>query len=179
MGKKNALVPTEEADGRKLTRREFHGLADVPPEMEWFANIPNARTRREYADDLRDFMGFVGIARPEEFRTVTRAHVLAWREDLVRRGFAPSSIRRKLSALSSLFEYLCEKNAVAPGEKSDPLELLRSQNPLPHRFPAKLKPLMSVRGSVKDAKHERSELVLDGFSNTTTLTCSWRENGSG
>lgn len=112
MGKKNALVPTEEADGRKLTRQEFHGLADVPPEIEWFANIRNARTRREYADDLRDFMGFVGIARPEEFRTVTRAHVIAWREDLVRRRFAPSSVRRKLSALSSLFEYLCEKNAV-------------------------------------------------------------------
>jgi hypothetical protein len=30
-----------------------------------------------------------------------------------RRGLAPSSIRRKLSALSSLFDYLCERNAVA------------------------------------------------------------------
>ena len=27
-------------------------------------------------------MGFVGIGRPEEFRTVTRSHVLAWRKDL-------------------------------------------------------------------------------------------------
>jgi hypothetical protein len=31
--------------------------------------------------DLHEFMGFVGIGRPEEFRTVTRAHVLAWRKD--------------------------------------------------------------------------------------------------
>src|SRR5258708_3018410 len=30
-----------------------------------------------------------------------------------RRGLAPASIRRKLSALSSLFDYLCERNAVA------------------------------------------------------------------
>src|SRR5262249_61479175 len=37
----------------------------------------------------------------------------AWRKDLERRSLAPSSIRRKLSALSSLFDYLCEHNAVA------------------------------------------------------------------
>ena len=29
-----------------------------------------------------------------------------------RRGLAPATIRRKLSALSSLFDYLCERNAV-------------------------------------------------------------------
>jgi site-specific recombinase XerC len=57
-------------------------------------------------------MGFVGIVAPAEFRLVTRAHVLAWREDLQRRALAGSSIRRKLAALSSLFEYLCDQNAV-------------------------------------------------------------------
>ena len=30
-------------------------------------------------------MQFTGIIRPEEFRTVTRAHVIAWRDDLARR----------------------------------------------------------------------------------------------
>jgi hypothetical protein len=28
---------------------------------------------------------FTGIVRSEEFRTVTRAHVIAWRDDLARR----------------------------------------------------------------------------------------------
>src|SRR5438876_8745968 len=37
---------------------------------------------------------------------------LAWRKDMERRGLAPATIRRKLSALSSLFDYLCERNAV-------------------------------------------------------------------
>jgi site-specific recombinase XerD len=46
-------------------------------------------------------------------RTVVRAHVIAWRKDLESRGLAPASIRRKLSALSSLFDYLCERNAVS------------------------------------------------------------------
>jgi len=99
-------------DDRVLTAAEFQGLADVPPELEWFANIDNAKTRRAYRGDVGDFSGFVGIGRPEEFRIVTRAHLIAWRKDLERRALAPSTIRRKLSALTSLFDYLCERNAV-------------------------------------------------------------------
>jgi site-specific recombinase XerD len=48
-------------------------------------------------------------------RTVTRAHVIAWRDDLGRREDIQSgaTVRHRLAALSSLFEYLCEKNAVS------------------------------------------------------------------
>jgi hypothetical protein len=103
-------LPTEIAPGnRLLTAAEFHQLADVPPEIEWFANLSNASTRRAYENAVKDFMRFTGIARPEEFRTVTRAHIIAWRDDLVRRGLGGSTIRHRLA---SLFEYLCEKNAV-------------------------------------------------------------------
>jgi site-specific recombinase XerC len=38
--------------------------------------------------------------------------ILAWRAQLESRLVAGSTIRRKLAALSSLFEYLCERNAV-------------------------------------------------------------------
>jgi integrase/recombinase XerD len=102
------IAPTE----RLLTAAEFQRLADVPPEIEWFANIRNRSTRRAYENAIRDFMQFTGIARPEEFRTVTRAHVIAWRDDLARRGLGGATIRHRHAALSSLFEYLCEKNAV-------------------------------------------------------------------
>src|SRR5918911_2776216 len=34
-------------------------------------------------------------------------------KDLERRGLAPSSIRRKLAAVASLFDHLCEVNAVS------------------------------------------------------------------
>jgi site-specific recombinase XerD len=95
-----------------LTAREFQGLADVPPEVEWFANITNGRTRRAYQFDLRDFMAFVGIRAAAEFRIVTRAHIIAWRKSLEQRQLSAPTIRRKLSAVSSLFDYLCERNAV-------------------------------------------------------------------
>lgn len=97
---------------RLLTAAQFQQLAEVPAEVEWFANIENPRTRRAYRIDLHDFMSFVGIATPAEFRTVTRSHVIAWRQVVETLGAAPATIRRKLAALSSLFEPLCEANAV-------------------------------------------------------------------
>jgi integrase/recombinase XerD len=102
------LIP----ETRALTTAQFLGLSEVPPELEWFSNIPNEKTRRACQLDITDFSAFVGINRPEEFRLITRAHVIAWRKDFERRRLSPSTIRRKLSALSSLFEYLCERNAV-------------------------------------------------------------------
>src|SRR5215212_12254947 len=98
------IAPTN----RLLPSAEFQHLAAVPPEVEWFANIRNKSTRRAYENAIQDFMGFTGIGRPEEFRAVTRAHVIAWRTDLAGRELGGSTVRHRLAALSSLFEYLCE-----------------------------------------------------------------------
>ena len=98
------LVPiTGSGNNNLLSRAEFQKLSDVPPETVWFANIDNPRTRRAYMIDLRDFMAFVGIGRPEEFRVVSRAHVIAWRKSLEGRGLGGATIRRKLAALSSIY----------------------------------------------------------------------------
>jgi site-specific recombinase XerD len=104
--------PVPKALGPLLTAEQFHQLAAVPTALEWFANIDNPCTRRAYQGDLADFSSFVGIQQPSDFRKVSRAHVIAWRTKLEGQALAGSSIRRKLAALSSLFEYLCEKNAV-------------------------------------------------------------------
>ena len=61
---------------------------------------------------MREFIGFTGLNDYMGLRSVVRSHIISWRKDMERRGLAPSSIRRKLSALSSLFDYLCERNAV-------------------------------------------------------------------
>lgn len=98
---------------RILTAAEFQSLADVPPEVEWYANIENANTRRAYRNDVRGFMTFTGIRQPEDFRLAKRSHLIAWRKDLEFRELEPATIRRKLSAISSLFDFLCESNAVA------------------------------------------------------------------
>jgi site-specific recombinase XerD len=109
------LIPaqgTALAPSRPLTAPEFRQLTQVPPATEWFANIDNPNTRRAYRNDLKEFMTFVGISVPEDLRLVTRAHILAWRKDLERGELSGATIRRKLAALSSLFEYLSDANAV-------------------------------------------------------------------
>jgi integrase/recombinase XerD len=102
-----AMIPSS-----TLTVTQFQHLADVPSEIEWFANLTNANTRRAYRQDPADFMAFTGLRQPAQFRDVTRAHVIAWREQLVGQGLANDTIRRKLAALSSLYAYLCDRNAV-------------------------------------------------------------------
>jgi site-specific recombinase XerD len=95
-----------------LTSAQYSELADVPPELEWLANITNPKTRRAYKIDVTEFSVFTGLRAPSELRTVARSHVIAWRKHLESRELSAASIRRKLSALSSLFDYLCERNAV-------------------------------------------------------------------
>jgi integrase/recombinase XerD len=108
------ITPAE----RLLTAAEFHRMADVPPEIEWFANIRNRSTRRVYENAIRDFMRFTGIARPEEFRTVTRAHVIAWRDDLARRELAgldepDPTLVRHLRDLHALREHYDAADVIA------------------------------------------------------------------
>jgi len=86
-----------------LSAAAFRRLAEVPPEVEWFADLPNANTREAYRRDVVQFMGFLGIERPGQFREVARAHVIAWRKSLEAQRLGPASIRRKLSVVSSLY----------------------------------------------------------------------------
>jgi len=109
---KQKTVLVVESKTRLLTAAEFQSLAEVPPEVEWFANIENENTRRAYKTDVHDFMAFAGIRQAEEFRLVKRSHLIAWRKQLEVRSLEAATVRRKLSAVASLFDYLCECNAV-------------------------------------------------------------------
>ena len=90
---------------RQLTPEQYVGLAEVPPESEFIENIKNPKTRRAYEIDIADFIAFAGFGSSAELRTVTRAHVIAWRKDLetrhTQKPLADTTIRRKLAALSA------------------------------------------------------------------------------
>lgn len=100
------------ADARNLTEGQFQGLADVPPELEWLGNLEHENTRQAYQRDVAAFARLAGLQRPAELRRVTRSRVIAWRRALERRRLAPWTMRRKLSALTSLCAYLCEQQAM-------------------------------------------------------------------
>jgi hypothetical protein len=109
---------------KSLTPDQYSGLSDVPPEVEWLAHITNSKTRRFYKKDVAEFVAFTGLKDSAALRVVARSHVIAWRKDMELRSLSSASIRRKLSALSSLFDYLCERNAVL-GNPVDGVKLLR------------------------------------------------------
>lgn len=44
-------------NARKLTAAQFQQLSDVPPEMEWFANIDNKHPRAAYQNDIKKYRG--------------------------------------------------------------------------------------------------------------------------
>ena len=104
----SALAPRSTASAVGLVQ----SILSIVKYPQYPNNFRSSSTRRAYEAAIRDFMRFTGIARPEEFRTVTRAHVIAWRDDLASRELGGATVRHRLAALSSLFEYLCEKNAV-------------------------------------------------------------------
>jgi integrase len=87
------------------------------------AKQKSARTRRAYALDVRHFMATLSLLETSELRRVDHRAVIAW-EGAMREAerAAPSTIRRRLSALSSRFKHLvrhghAEKNPVREIER--------------------------------------------------------------
>ena len=100
------LPPTISAH-RSGQLASLEALAAIPEEEIWLAKQKSARTRRAYRLDVAHFMRTLGISSPEQLRQIDHRAVIAW-ERIMREqeGAAPSTVRRRLSALSSLFKHL-------------------------------------------------------------------------
>jgi integrase/recombinase XerD len=75
----------------------------------WLSKSPSKETRANYARDLGQFLTFLGISPDDSHRLVTIVprQVADWRDHLsADEGLTNSSVRRKLTALRSLFSYL-------------------------------------------------------------------------
>lgn len=82
-------------------------LADVPEEEIRLAKQKSKRTRRAYKLDVRHFMRALHITSYEELRRVDHKAVIAWERIMHEdEDDAHSTVRRRLSALSSLFKHL-------------------------------------------------------------------------
>ena len=88
-------------------------LAMIPEEEVWLASRKSARTRRAYRTDVAHFMHTLNITSAEELRKVDHRVVMAW-ERLMReeQGKEATTVRRRLSALSSLFTHLVKFGVV-------------------------------------------------------------------
>jgi site-specific recombinase XerD len=87
-------------------------LAALPEETLWLANFTSAQTKATYRAALEAFVTFHGIRSLETLRMVGQAHVLAWRELLITEGRAARTVNNRISALSSMFKWLADKQLV-------------------------------------------------------------------
>ncbi len=87
-------------------------LVAIPEEALWLANFTSEQTKRTYSMAVRAFLGFHDIETVDGLREVSAVHLITWRDALIETGSSPRTINNRLSALSSLFNHLCEKQVI-------------------------------------------------------------------
>lgn len=86
-------------------------IAAIPEEEVWLAGLKSDQTRRAYRRDIMHFVHTLGIQSFDELRRITHKHVIAWRRHMAEvEQLENSTVRRRLSALSSLFTHLVERD---------------------------------------------------------------------
>jgi integrase/recombinase XerD len=78
----------------------------------WLTGLRSARTRRAYAGDVVAWLGWLA-GRDTGVLAAGRVHVDLWAATQPDAGAAASSVRRRLSALSSFYRN-CRRNAPGP-----------------------------------------------------------------
>lgn len=94
-----------------ITERD---LRDNPFFFEFFENFNSEHTKRSYRTDINQFFDFLSsyIKEINALNKLQRVHAVAFKKWLVDSDYAPKTINRKMSAVSSFFDFLVEKNFV-------------------------------------------------------------------
>jgi integrase len=93
--------------------------------MGWFdkwadERKPKQKTRMEWRRYVENFVAFLGHDRIADVR---RQHVLRWKDDLVKRGFAPAGVATKLAPVKKVFAYWADN--CADDEATNPTARVR------------------------------------------------------
>ena len=91
------------------THSKSHLLAQIPQESVWLANFISNHTKKTYSLSVREFIAFNDIKKADELQYIDQAHVIAWRDFMISQGASAKTINTRISAISSLFKHLCEK----------------------------------------------------------------------
>lgn len=101
------VVPPVFGGSRTLTGASLRG-AIAKAASDWLARTPSIHTRAAYVNDVRQFFAASSLA-PDEWEGLARIRpgdVAAWRDSLLASGQTNATVRRKLTAIRSLFSYL-------------------------------------------------------------------------
>jgi site-specific recombinase XerD len=87
----------------------FELLADMPAEAIWLANFTSDNTKERYRHSVAEFITMLELRSMDDLYDATQAHIIAYREQLRDLGQSNSTIATKLSALSSLYKFLADR----------------------------------------------------------------------
>lgn len=91
----------------------IEGLSELPESSVWLTNFTSERTRKSYLEAVKHFVAFVGIRKESGFKEIKPAHVIAWRDRLIKDGASNNTVNARLSSLSSLYKHLLETGNVS------------------------------------------------------------------
>lgn len=91
--------------------------------FEFLENLNTETTRSGYRTDLKLFTNFLKVAFPEvqDFSKVESLHCIAYRKYLNSKKYASKSIHRKLTSISTFYEFLVIKEAI----KTNPMGIVK------------------------------------------------------
>ncbi len=90
----------------------FKALKEIPEELLWKANFNSDNSIETYDKAIRSFLSFIGVSSPDELREINHGHVIAFKKFMQSQGQSPRTINNRLSAISSLFNHLIDKQVV-------------------------------------------------------------------
>jgi site-specific recombinase XerD len=114
------IVLHRQAAKDALFQTTVDAIAAIPEEEIWLAKQKSPRTRRAYRADVDHFLRTIGIRDADSLRRTDHKAVIAWERYLRESEKAqPSTIRRRLAALSSLFKHLVQHGQVQRNPVAD------------------------------------------------------------
>lgn len=108
---KNAMNEIEAVSSEKDLSM-VQALHELPEELLWRSNFNSNNSIDTYDHAIRSFLEFLKISSPDELRSLTHAHVIAFKRHLQEKMHSSRTINNRLSAISSLFNHLIDQQVV-------------------------------------------------------------------
>jgi site-specific recombinase XerD len=118
-------------------------------------------THDAYRRDISSFLDFCDRMSIEGLDAIDRKVVRRWVANLDTRGYARTSIARKVSTVRSFFEF-CVKRGIVAANPAVGVNTARPARPLPHALPARAvsEAIESVDGEEPESLRDRALLEL-------------------
>jgi site-specific recombinase XerD len=105
-----------EKSNNELTRA-YDVLNSVSEERVWLANYTSKNSRENAHRSVASLIAFTGIKTPQELYSLSQAHIIAWREQLIKDEYSNTTVANRLSLVSSLYKHLTDQQIT----KSNPV----------------------------------------------------------